>query len=61
MPKKSQQTFIKITDWILTGVTLLLTGYISFQFIMLIAMVIIVISEAFRMGGEMKIEQELMI
>jgi hypothetical protein len=28
---------------------------------MLIAMVIIVISEAFRMGGEMKIEQELMI
>ncbi len=61
MPKKSQQTIIKITDWILTGVTLLLTGYISFQFIMLIAMVIIVISEAFRMGGEMKIEQELMI
>jgi uncharacterized membrane protein YqjE len=61
MPKKSQQTFIKITDWILTGVTLLLTGYISFQFIMLIAMVIIVISETFRMGGEMKIEQELMI
>jgi uncharacterized membrane protein YqjE len=61
MPKKSQQTIIKITDWILTGVTLLLTGYISFQFIMLIAMVIIVISETFRMGGEMKIEQELMI
>ncbi|MBT4053561.1 MAG: hypothetical protein HOE74_00340, partial [Candidatus Marinimicrobia bacterium] len=37
MPGKSQQTFIKITDWVLTGFTLLLAGYISYRFIMLLA------------------------
>ena len=37
MPGKQHQIFIKITDWILTGVTLLLTGYILFRFIMLMA------------------------
>ena len=35
MPGKTQQTFIKITDWFLTGITIALTGYISFRFIML--------------------------
>ncbi|MBT5748943.1 MAG: hypothetical protein HOI40_06455, partial [Candidatus Marinimicrobia bacterium] len=35
MPGKKQQTFIKITDWFLTGITIALTGYISFRFIML--------------------------
>ena len=37
MSEKSQQTFIKITDWFLTGFTILLAGYISFRFIMLMA------------------------
>jgi len=37
MPEKSQQTFIKITDGLLTGLTILLAGYISFRFIMLLA------------------------
>ena len=35
MPGKTQQTFIKITDWFLTGITIGLTGYISFRCIML--------------------------
>ena len=37
MPEKSQQTFIKITDGLLTGLTILLAGYISFRFIMLLS------------------------
>ncbi len=37
MPGKTSQTFIKITDWVLTGFTILLAGYISFRFIMLMA------------------------
>jgi hypothetical protein len=35
MPGKTQQTFIKVTDWILTGFTFLLAGYITYRFIML--------------------------
>lgn len=36
MPGKAQQTFIKITDWILTSLTILVGLYLSFRFIMLL-------------------------
>jgi len=37
MPGKAQLTFIKITDWVLTGLIILLGGYLLFRFIMLLA------------------------
>ncbi|MDC0480537.1 DUF2975 domain-containing protein [Candidatus Marinimicrobia bacterium] len=46
MPGKTQQTFIKITDWFLTGITIALTGYISFRFIMLMVGPIFGITES---------------
>ncbi len=36
MPGKSQLAFIKIVDWLLTGFTALVAGYISYRFIMLL-------------------------
>ncbi len=36
MPGRSQQAFIKITDWLLTGFTVLLAVYISYRFILLL-------------------------
>lgn len=36
MPGKSQLAFIKIVDWLLTGFTALVAGYILYRFIMLL-------------------------